>query len=254
MKLLTFTRLVCQKFFSARKADQASFTLAQKFAALWCRKAVLGEYGKVWVEDGDFFDYYRKFEPSNPAAAERKFFLRSLLSLVEGLPGDTAECGAYQGAASWLICDKFKDTDKTHFVFDSCEGLSAPSPVDGDYWSEGDLCSGEEVLRERLSAFPRARVCKGWIPDGFHEAAARRFCFVHIDVDLYQPTLDSIEFFYPRMVPGGIILSDDYGFTTCPGARRAFDAYMSDKPEKIVHVPTGQAFIIKGGQLPDGSG
>lgn len=248
MKLSTFVRLLYKKLFSAREADYASFVLAQKFATLWCSKANLGEYGKLWKEDRPFFDYYEMFEPDNPASAERKFFLRSLLSLVESLPGDTAECGVYQGAASWLICDKFKGTDKTHFIFDSFEGLSAPSTVDGDYWREGDFRSDEEVLKARFSAFPKLRVCKGWIPDSFSAAAERSFCFVHIDVDLYQPTLDAIEFFYPRLVRGGIILSDDYGFTTCPGARRAFDEYMKETPEKIIHVPTGQGFIIKGGQ------
>jgi hypothetical protein len=71
---------------------------------------------------------------------------------------------------------------------------------------------------------------------------------VHIDVDLYQPTLDSIRFFYPRLAPGGIILCDDYGYSSCPGAKGAFDEYMKDRPEKIIHAPTGQAFIIKDGQ------
>ncbi|MBD0372242.1 MAG: class I SAM-dependent methyltransferase [Pyrinomonadaceae bacterium] len=246
MKLLTFARLLSKKLFSKREADYAGFVLAQRFASYCSSKAILGEYGKLWVEDGVFFDSYRKFEPSNPASAERKFFLRSLLSLVENLPGDTAECGVYKGAASWFICDKFRATDKTHFVFDSFEGLSAPSTVDGEYWSEGDLRSDEDVLKENLSAFPQVRVCKGWIPDSFHHARERSFCFVHIDVDLYQPTLASIEFFYPRLVEGGIILCDDYGFITCPGSRKALDEYMKDKPEKIVHVPTGQAFIIKG--------
>jgi O-methyltransferase len=248
MKLLTFTRLLYKKLFSAQEGDYASFLLAQKFAGYWSSKAFMGEYGKIWIEDKPFFDYYKKFEPSNTASAERKFFLRSLLSLVDSLPGDTAECGAYQGATSWLILDMLKGTDKTHFIFDSFEGLSTPSAVDGQYWSKGDLCSSEEMLKERLSAFPKLKVCKGWIPDGFNEALEGSFCFVHIDVDLYQPTLDSIRFFYPRLVPGGIILSDDYGFATCPGAKRAFDEYMKDKPEKIIHVPTGQAFIIKAGR------
>jgi hypothetical protein len=254
MKLLTFVRLLSKKLFSAREGDYASFVLAQKFASFWCSKAILGEYGKIWIEDGPFFDYYRTFEPVNLASAERKFFLRSLLSLVESLPGDTAECGAYQGAASWLICDKFKGTNKTHFIFDSFEGLPTPSSVDGEYWSEGDFRSSEELLKTRFSAFPKLKVYKGWIPDSFSDIVGRSFCFVHIDVDLYQPTLNAIDFFYPRMVEGGIILSDDYGFATCPGARRAFDEYMKEMPEKIIHVPTGQAFIIKGGKPQDGTG
>ena len=50
------------------------------------------------------------------------------------------------------------------------------------------------------------------IPTRFDEVADRSFCFVHVDVDLFEPTRESIAFFYPRMVPGGVMLFDDYGF------------------------------------------
>src|SRR5437879_4756651 len=86
---------------------------------------------------------------------------------------------------------------------------------------------------------------KGWLPEKFQEVKDRRFSFVHIDVDLYQPTLDSLAFFYPRTTSGGIILSDDYAFITCPGQKKAMDSFFSDKPEEIVALPTGQGFVIK---------
>jgi hypothetical protein len=87
---------------------------------------------------------------------------------------------------------------------------------------------------------------EGWIPERFPEVADRRFAFVHIDVDLEQPTRDSIEFFYPRMNKGGIILCDDYGFTTCPGATSTIDAYLLDKPEKMLSMCCGGGFLIAG--------
>ena len=85
----------------------------------------------------------------------------------------------------------------------------------------------------------------GWIPEKFHEVSDVRFCFVHLDVDLFQPTLDSLSFFYDKMSPGGIILCDDYGFITCPGARKAMNSFFADKPEEIVSLPTGQGFVVK---------
>ena len=87
---------------------------------------------------------------------------------------------------------------------------------------------------------------EGWIPDRFGDVAETRFCFVHLDVDLFQPTRDSLGFFYPRMVDGGLIVCDDYGFETCPGARRAVDEFFADRPEPIgVHLPTGwRGFVV----------
>ena len=83
-------------------------------------------------------------------------------------------------------------------------------------------------------------------PDRFNEVADRRFSFLHIDVDLYEPTRDSIAFFYPRMNVGGVIICDDYGFATCPGATKAIDEYLRDKPEKMMTLSDGGGFLIKG--------
>jgi hypothetical protein len=68
---------------------------------------------------------------------------------------------------------------------------------------------------------------------------------VHIDVDLYQPTRDSLAFFYPRLVKGGVIVMDDYGFKTCPGATRAAEELATAQGVGILHLPTGQGVITK---------
>lgn len=90
------------------------------------------------------------------------------------------------------------------------------------------------------------RTYKGWVPERFHEVEDRRFSFVHIDVDLYEPTRASLEFFHPRMNPGGIIVCDDYNFTSCPGASSAVDDFLAALPEKMVGLSGGSGFLIKG--------
>ena len=76
--------------------------------------------------------------------------------------------------------------------------------------------------------------------------AAKQFSFVHVDVDLEQPTRDSIEFFYDRLTIGAIFLCDDYACTTCPGATAVIDEYLKAKPEKMIRLPGGGGFFIKG--------
>jgi hypothetical protein len=65
-------------------------------------------------------------------------------------------------------------------------------------------------------------------------------------VDLYKPTLQSLEFFWPKLVAGGVVVCDDYGFTTCPGARRAMDEFFTERRAGIFELTTGQALAIKG--------
>lgn len=246
-EILTIPRL----FNEARSGPQqferehAGWTVVSRLRA-WMRLSyIVTDYGLSWFEDQVFMAQYRRLCPGNDRSANRKYFLRSLLKLADRLPGDTAECGVYEGASSWFICDHFRNSGKVHHAFDSFEGLSKPAVADGRYWRAGNLNTSEERARATLADFD-VRYYKGWIPERFSEVKTREFSFVHIDVDLYEPTKSSLEFFYPRMVQGGIIVCDDYGFITCPGALRAMQDFMTDRPEPIVACPTGQAFVIKG--------
>ena len=112
-------------------------------------------------------------------------------------------------------------------VRNSFEGLSKPSNADGGFWSKGDLSAGESVVAENLAEFiDRVVFHKGWIPDRFNEVSQKRFSFVHIDVDLYEPTKASIEFFYDRLNNGAVLICDDYGSGICPGATKACDDFL----------------------------
>jgi O-methyltransferase len=83
------------------------------------------------------------------------------------------------------------------------------------------------------------------VPETFAGLEDRRFCFAHIDLDLYQGVKDAVAFVYPRMPRGGLIVFDDYGFASCPGARKAVDEFFADKPERPLALSTGQALVAK---------
>lgn len=202
----------------------------------------------AWWNDDAFNAYLALFGELDGMNTDRRWMLLQLLRLVESTPGDTAECGVFQGASSYLICNANKRNPRyarTHHVFDSFEGLSMPGDKDGIHWKQGDMATSLDVARRNLAGFDQVVFYKGWIPDRFSEVAGRTFAFVHIDVDLADPTEESLRFFYPRMNRGGIILCDDYGFTSCPGATRVVDAYLADKKEKMLSLCCGGGFLVK---------
>ena len=80
-----------------------------------------------------------------------------------------------------------------------------------------------------MKPFEFVRILNGWIPRRFKEISEQKFSFVHIDVDMFQPTLDSLKFFFPRLEKNGIIICDDYNFSSFPGAKKAWDEYFKDK-------------------------
>lgn len=204
---------------------------------------------KLWREDKVFLQKYKELSPQDPYSQDRKYVLKEFTQHTRSLDGCMAECGCFEGASAYFIASELPDT--LLMIFDSFEGVSDPETHDfvneqGEcIWKQGDLSSPEGKLRETLKQFENIEVYKGWIPDRFTEVEDKMFKLVHLDVDLYQPTIDCLSFFYPRMTSGGVVVMDDYGFLTCPGAYKAAEEYMKDKTEHIIHLPTGQGVIIK---------
>ncbi|WP_299399146.1 TylF/MycF/NovP-related O-methyltransferase [Pelagibius sp.] len=203
-----------------------------------------------WQDDRDFLAVMRRFDPRYPRVKERQFFLYNLARSLRHLTGETAECGALGGASSHVIMSAFED-DRAHHIFDSFSGLSEPTEHDKPKTTEvralqaGEFASPLEATRRNLAEHPHAMFYKGWIPERFDEVADKQFCLVSVDVDFYEPTRDSVLFFFPRLVPGGALICDDYGFSTCPGAKKAMDEAAESLGRRVIHVPTGQGLILK---------
>lgn len=205
-----------------------------------------------WWQNKFFIEFTAKFPEENSGCNnDRKWNLIQMLRICRDIEGDTVECGCYKGASSWIILEQWKELfftgKKRHFIFDSFEGLSEPGGYDGSHWVKNSMAASEETVRCNLSDFVNCfQIYRGWIPDKFDQVKDFKFSFVHIDVDIYSPTKDSIEFFYPRLNAGGILICDDYGFTSCPGATKAIDDFLVDKPEKMLSFASGGGWIMKG--------
>ena len=156
------------------------------------------------------------------------------------------EAGVFQGGTARLLKLALGEMrEKRLYLFDSFEGMKRVSDRE-DRHSEGDFSdTSVEAVRKVVGGGEFVHICKGWIPETFAGLDDRRFCFAHIDLDLYQGVRDSLNFLYPRLSRGGVIVLDDYGFASCPGARKAVDEFFADKPERPLALSTSQAIIHK---------
>lgn len=195
-----------------------------------------------------------------PTPVGRKHRHMTLVEQLRGafnLPGDIAECGCYRGLSSWMICATLNEEnggfDGTGFhIFDSFAGLSTPAPEDAvtaatpdrnrleDMLQLGRFSCSEKEVRRHLAAFPGITYHPGWLPQSLVGEMERTYRFVHLDVDLYEPTLGALEYFHPRLVPGGVILTDDYGW---PGARQAFDQFSAQHDLAVEEMAGNQAIL-----------
>lgn len=212
-------------------------------------KYKISEFNNLMFEEVSFIDFYKKFmDKENWYSFDRKYNLKNLLELTNLLTGDIVEAGAYQGFSSYLMCEFVRNNKSKKLVhlFDSFEGLSEPSNFDDlDWWKKGQFNTNPQIILNNLAEFNNFKIYKGWIPNVYSNLKIEKVSFLHIDVDLYQPTLDTLNYFYERMEKDGLILFDDYNFKNCKGHKLAIDEFFIGKKEKVIKLSSGQAFIIK---------
>jgi O-methyltransferase len=173
--------------------------------------------------------------------AYEAYTLYSLVKAYQHLPGDVAEVGVFQGASAKLICEAKGDA-RLH-LFDTFEGLPKASKADGKVHNVNQYPCSEESVRTYLAQYPNVVFHKGRFPDSTGQLAETRFSLVHMDVDLYESTRACLEYFYPRMLPGGVMLSHDYSLLA--GVSKAVGEFFSDKPERPIDLPSTQCMVIK---------
>ena len=191
----------------------------------------------------------------------RRYSTQNLVEhvLSRNLVGDFAECGTWKGHSAYIIANLLESHSfqGTLHIFDAFEGghsekhekdrnlriKQTPKKIKRGLMP---FKSSEEEVRKCLEDFQFIKFYKGWIPDRFRDVEDQHFSFVLIDVDLYQATLDSLDFFFPRMVEGGVIICDTYGVTQFPGATKAVDEFLTHHQCSMFYeVPMGSCFIMK---------
>lgn len=183
-----------------------------------------------------------------------------LANYAAALPiGDVIECGCWHGHSTIAIASVLADhgfAGRFH-VFDSFEGgLSDFQEKDESYFELSDVekraqieqfASSFEFVSSMTEKFGFVELHRGWIPQSFVSFDARPVKFVHIDVDMYEPTKAALELFWRDLVPGGCIVVDDYNHTVFEGATRAVNEFLESTAPKIFYkVPFGgSCYMIK---------
>lgn len=175
--------------------------------------------------------------------------LRDLLE--RGVEGDLAELGVYRGSTARLLHHYLPE--RKLYLFDTFTGFAerdiqveAVQTGRKTKSSEFAITSLELARRNVAAQNDNVQFFPGYFPQSAPDfLRERRFAFVNLDADLYEPTYAGLNYFYERMVPGGFILVHD--FNSWPGARKAVQDFFRDKPEVPAPMPdkSGSALISK---------
>lgn len=179
----------------------------------------------------------------------RLFFLISSIEALQEarLPGAFAELGVYKGSSARVMRELAPERDL--YLFDTFEGFPEEhARVDPRRIDAGGYASSLEEVRRFVGDGPGIHYCKGTFPQTADLMPDDvRFTLVHLDCDLYVPTKAALEFFYPRLVPSGLLILHDYHSGCWPGVTRAVDEFLADKPEGLVRTPdkSGSAALVR---------
>ncbi len=163
------------------------------------------------------------------------------------LDGDVAEFGVFQGGSACffaLTMQKLGFDEKLLFLYDTFEGIPQSSALDLVEVNDFSGTSLERV-QSLLSDFDNVRFVPGDVMQTFRASSEGPFSLVHIDCDQFAVTQFLCEQVYPRMVPGGIMMFQNYSFGATLGERVAVDYFFKDKPETVLLGYDGAAFVVK---------
>lgn len=192
-----------------------------------------------------FQPFYDLVKDVTVLTADRCYMLYRFSQHCQHIPGDFAECGVYKGGSAMLLTLTVNPHRELH-LFDTFRGMPKTGVPDPSEHREGDMGDVSLANVKEYLQCPQAVYHPGVIPETFRGLEDEWFAFVHIDVDLYQSTRDCLEYFYPRMSVGAVMVFDDYGFPRYEYAeKKAVDDYFSDKVECPISLRTGQCIIIK---------
>lgn len=200
-----------------------------------------------WFGESGFLEHYRKSSERSLVSPDRCFILYKSLMQAQRKDGDVIECGVYKGGTAALLasCLFAVNPQKKLYLFDTFEGMPE-THLTKDVHKQGDFSDTSLEAVAEFVGFPEiVNFKKGFLPKTFIGMENAQFCFAHIDVDIYRSILDALEYIWPRLVVGGLIIFDDYGFPSCPGARDAVDEFFDDKESVPICLPTGQAIVFK---------
>ncbi len=169
------------------------------------------------------------------------------LKQTASLEGDVAEFGVFQGGSAYffaLAMQQFGLDEKLLFLYDTFNGIPQSSVLD---LVEVDDFSGSSLERVQnlLSGFDNVRLVPGDVTKTFQASNEGPFSLVHVDCDQFEVTCFLCEQLYTRMVPGGILMFQNYSFGATLGERIAVDHFFEDKPEAVLLGYDGAAFVVK---------
>ena len=168
----------------------------------------------------------------------------------EGVEGAFAELGVYRGDSAYLL--RLMDPGREIHLFDTFEGfpeqdLEGETGEASTYTTANFADTSLEKVKKKVGADDLVHYHAGYFPDSASRLSGIRYALVNMDADLYKPTLAGLEYFYPRLSAGGVILVHDHNHKW-PGIMKAVREFSNKENLIVIPVPDMEGTIMHFGK------
>jgi O-methyltransferase len=231
---------------------QAVANLSDELAELRSSYYLSGVAKKLDLREIDAFSDLARQVMSEGRSGMNYDRLYILWQAVRAAPPELpiAEVGVYRGGSARFIGETLRRAGRSPRFY-LCDTFTGHPRVDPEIDREAHAHqkfqdTSLEAVRSYLGDFDNIEIIVGDIVETAARLAAESFGFAHIDVDVYPATDFCVRFFAPRLAAGAVMVIDDYGFVTCPGAKKAVDDFIAETPGfRLFHLLSGQALLSR---------
>ena len=203
-----------------------------------------------WIVDQEFQNIYKEIRDYTPIDKYKLYELWQLTAQVAKLHGDLIEVGCGLGGSGCLIARQcqLQGITATVYLCDAFNGVIKPSADDPPYVG-GTYSTSDKQIVERLSRELRLdniQILRGVFPDETGEAVRNKnFRLCHVDIGTYQSSRDAVHWVWSRLVTGGVVVEDDYGYAATPGIRKYVHEISERSDNLAIHNLNGHSIMVK---------
>ena len=243
-----------------RLARQASYSIAKGVALPFFRHEAMrsGAHEMAypiatyapWKADREFQSVYSTIRRNTFVDIWRCHELWSLVGELRDVPGAILEVGVWRGGTGALLAARAAGLglQDTVYLCDTWTGVAKAGEVDTYYHDGKHDDASREMVEDLISRLGLSNVelLQGVFPDDTgDEIPDGTFRLCHCDVDVYESARGVLEWVWPRLAPGGVVVFDDYGFPACPGVTKLVDGQRLRDDRLVLHNLNGHGLIVK---------
>jgi O-methyltransferase len=165
------------------------------------------------------------------------------------LQGDFVECGVNKGGTAVMAIeslDRKVFEKRRFFLYDTFYGLDETISSCDELLNTQDIYSEcYEEVKKKFEIYPFVEIVRGSVPQSLHLYAPNKVAYLHIDLNAAKPEIAALEFFWNRLVPGALVIFDDYAWMACAAQKSAIDSFLNPLGAEVLTIPTGQGLVIK---------